>query len=145
MRVIEVDGTTTHELRRNVLREGRAAANVAFPEDDVQGTFHLAAVDEKGTVLAVASFSPQPTPYRPGARAARLRGMAVEPSWQHRGVGRLLLETAMERLKSAGMEVLWAHGRDSTIGFYRHLGWEVLGDSFMADPGIPHHVVLIDL
>jgi GNAT superfamily N-acetyltransferase len=145
MRVIEVDSTATHDLRRHVLREGKHDAEVVFPEDDVAGAFHLAAVDDGARIVAVASFSPEPTPHRPHARAARLRGMAVEPSWQNRGLGRMLVEAARERLRSEGFEVLWANGRDSTLGFYRRLGWDVAGDGFLTETGIPHHVVLTDL
>ncbi len=145
MHVVEIDAEATHDLRRRVLRDDRPGADVHFPEDDTPGTFHLAAVTEEGTVLAVASFTPEDTPHRPTSRCVRVRGMAVERGVQGTGVGRLLLQAAMDHLRSQGVEVLWANGRDSVLGFYERLGWRVLGEGFTTATGIPHHVVLIDL
>lgn len=145
MHVVEIDAEATHDLRRRVLRDDRPDADVHFPEDDAPGTFHLGAVAEEGAVLAVASFTPEGTPHRPTSRCVRVRGMAVEPGVQGTGVGRLLLEAAVDHLRREGFEVLWANGRDSVLGFYERLGWQVLGVGFTTVTGIPHHVVLIDL
>ncbi len=108
------------------------------------GALHLGVRDDDGALLAVASFSPGTAPHRPGARAVRLRGLAVEPTLQQAGVGRMLLGTAIERLRSQGYEVLWANGRDTVLGFYRRLGWQVVGQGFVM-AGHPHHVVTLEL
>jgi GNAT superfamily N-acetyltransferase len=142
--VVEVEADETYDLRRRVLRESRPASDVSFPEDHVPGALHLGVAGADGALRAVASFSPQPTPHRPDARAARLRGLAVEPPFQQAGVGRRLLDAAVERLREQGFQVVWANGRDGALGFYTRLGWRVLGDGF-AISGIPHHVVLLDL
>lgn len=144
LRVVEVGPEATHELRRRVLRGGRADADVRFPRDDEPGTFHLALTDDSGTVVAVASFYPEPTPWRPRARAVQVRGMAVDASRQRSGAGRTLLEAAYERARAQGFAVLWANGRDSALGFYERLGWQVVGEGFVFN-GIPHHVVVRDL
>ncbi|MGH9040447.1 MAG: GNAT family N-acetyltransferase, partial [Acidimicrobiia bacterium] len=98
-------------------------------------------------LVAVASFAPEETPYRPGRRAVRLRGMVTEPACQGQGIGRRLLEEAVVRLRGDGVEVLWGNGRDSALGFYRRIGYEVVGPGFLAGPAgdMPHHVVLLDL
>jgi GNAT superfamily N-acetyltransferase len=143
----DIEATQTHDLRRRVLRDGRSE-HLVFPEDDRPGAFHLGARAEPGgPFLAVASFSPESTPYRPGRRAARLRGMVTEPIHQGRGLGRSLLAEAVERLRASGFEVLWANARDNALGFYERLGFEVAGDGFLAGPAgdIPHHIVVLDL
>lgn len=146
MVVEPVEAAATHPLRRLVLRGGRPDAEVAFPEDERPGSFHLGVRARRDAPLvAVASFSPEPTPLRPGRRAVRLRGMAVEPAHQRRGVGRLLLAEAVRRLQGDGVEVLWGNGRDSALGFYRRFGLEVVGEGFRNEAGIPHHVVVVDL
>jgi len=145
--VAEIEAAQTHDLRRRVLRDGRSE-NLAFPEDDRPGAFHLGVRQTPaGPLLAVASFSPEETPYRPGRSAVRLRGMATEGACQGRGIGRRLVEEATRRLRTDGFEVLWANGRDGALGFYRRLGFEIVGDGFLAGPDgdIPHHVVLLDL
>jgi GNAT superfamily N-acetyltransferase len=145
VRVEEVPAEATHDLRWRVLRNRRPGAAVVFPEDARPGAFHLAVRDDTGTVLAVASFSPEATPYRPGP-AVHLRGMAVDPPFQRHGLGRLLITTVVERLRADGVAVLWCNARDSAAGFYARLGFEVAGEGFVPpESGVAHHVMLRDL
>lgn len=140
-----VPSEATHDLRRRVLRDGRADSNVVFAEDNVPGGFHLGAY-LGSRLVGVGSFSPEATPHRPGAVAWRLRGMAVDASVQGQGVGTALLEEAVRRLRGMGATVLWANGRDSALGFYERHGWKVHGDGFVTgDVNLPHHVVVYDL
>lgn len=146
IRVDVVPSEATHDLRRRVLRGGRADSDVVFAEDKVPSGFHLGAFDGAGRLVGVGSFSPEPTPYRPGAVAWRLRGMAVDESVQGQGVGTALLEEAVRRVRAAGATVLWANGRDTALGFYERHGWVVHGDGFVTgDVDLPHHVVVFDL
>ena len=152
MRVEEVEAAATHDLRCRILRNRRAGAPVVFPEDARPGAIHLAVrdVDDagggSGAILAVASFSPEPTPYRPGRSAVHLRGMAVDAPFQRHGLGRLLVTTVVERLRSDGVAVLWCNARDSAGGFYARLGFEVIGEGFvLPESGVAHHVMLRDL
>jgi GNAT superfamily N-acetyltransferase len=145
MIVVTVPAADCHHLRRQVLRDGRADAAVAFPGDDDPAALHLAAL-VGSHLIGVASFLPGTTPLRPGAPAVQLRGMAVEPAHQGTGIGTALMQTALDRLRSDGVAVLWANARDSALGFYEHLGMTVTGDGFRtADTGLPHHVVVLDL
>ncbi|MGH8991374.1 MAG: GNAT family N-acetyltransferase [Acidimicrobiia bacterium] len=147
MLVAEIEAAQTYDLRRRVLRGGRAE-HLAFPEDDRPGAFHLGArLVAGGPIVAVASLSPEPTPHRPERPAARLRGMVTEPDLQGQGLGRVLLAEATARLRVDGVEVLWANARDNALGFYDRLGFETLGEGFLAGPAgdIPHHIVVFDL
>ena len=153
MRVEEVPAEATHDLRWRILRNRRPGTPVVFPEDARPGAFHLAVRDGddvhaagSGAVLAVASFSPEPTPYRPGRSAVHLRGMAVDAPFQRHGLGRLLVTTVVERLQGDGVAVLWCNARDGAGGFYARLGFEVAGEGFMLpESGVAHHVMLRDL
>ena len=145
MLVEDVPAEATHDLRWRILRGSRPGATVAFPEDGRPGAFHLA-VRHEGTILAVASFSPEASPYRPRRSAVRLRGMAVDWPFQQHGLGRLLVTTVVDRLRADGVQVLWCNARDSAGGFYARLGFEVVGDGFvLAESGIAHHVMVLDL
>ncbi|HVW33489.1 MAG TPA: GNAT family N-acetyltransferase [Acidimicrobiia bacterium] len=147
MRVEEVPAEATHDLRWRVLRDSRPGAPVVFPEDARAGCFHLGVrAAGNSPLLAVASFSPEPTPYRPGAGAVHLRGMAVDRPSQHHGLGRLLITHAVERLQRAGVVVLWCNARDSAAGFYERMGFAVFGAGFvLTESGLSHHVMLRDL
>lgn len=141
----EVGAEATYDLRRLVLRGGRADADVTYEEDALPTTFHLVAVDDAGAIVGVSTWAPCTTERRPGARAWRLRGMAVAPSLQGGGVGSALLGAAVERLRGEGVEVLWADGRDAALAFYERHGWRVEGEGFDRAGGIPHHLVVLDL
>ncbi|HVF73610.1 MAG TPA: GNAT family N-acetyltransferase [Acidimicrobiales bacterium] len=144
-RIDAVPAEATHDLRRQVLRGDRADSNVVFPEDLVDGAFHLAAFDDD-VMVGVASFLPERTPFRPGAVAWRLRGMAVDESVQGRGAGTALLDEAVARLRGLGAEVVWANGRDTALRFYERHGWQVVGDGFVTgEVHLPHHVVVYDV
>lgn len=144
---------TTYPLRRAVLRDGRPEAEVRYAEDDLPGALHLAALDEPApgkaaAVVGIATLFPAPTELRPGRVAWRLRGMAVDPSVQGRGVGTALLDDAVARLRAEGAEVVWADGRDTALGFYERAGWRIEGDGFAVSIGhrdVAHHFVLLDL
>ena len=144
--VVEISAEDAHDLRRRVLREGTPSDEVRFEQDAWPATFHLGARDATGALVGIATFFPSPTPLREGRQAAQLRGMAVDTAHQGRGIGRRLLDAAMERLRSAGFEALWANARDTAVPFYRRLGMEVVGEGFLtSDTKLPHHVVVRDL
>ena len=144
--VVEISAEDAHDLRRRVLREGTPSDEVRFEQDAWPATFHLGARDAAGGLVGIATFFPSPTPLREGRLAAQLRGMAVDTAQQGTGIGRQLLDAAMERLRNAGFEVLWANARDTALPFYRRLGMEVVGEGFLtSDTKLPHHVVVRDL
>lgn len=144
MRVAYLDAPATHDLRRRVLRAHLPGSAVENPEDDLPGTAHVGVVDDAGGVVGVATVFPQPTSHRPGARALRLRGMAVDDAARGCGVGRLLLDAVVDLARAHGYEVVWGNGRDTALGFYRRHGWEVVGEGFES-MALPHHVVLLDV
>jgi ribosomal protein S18 acetylase RimI-like enzyme len=134
MRVVEVEVGRTRDLRARVLRPGVPLDQVGFPGDDGPGTVHLAAEDDEGAVVGIVTLIPD------GDRSVRLRSMAVDPALQGGGVGRLLVDAAVERLRAAGMQRVWCNARDTAIGFYERLGWTVTGPGFIEDvTGLPHH------
>ena len=130
----------TWDLRLRVL--GNASPG---PADAMPGVVHFAATDAAGRAIGVASVFPENTPWRPGRRGWRIRGMAVEPGLQRSGVGRAVLGGVLGHCRAGGAEVVWANGRDGALGFYERLGFAVVGDGFLEANGIPHHVVILDL
>jgi GNAT superfamily N-acetyltransferase len=143
--VEEITAAETHPLRRAVLRAGDPASDVRFPQDELPGAFHLGAFVD-GELVGVASFALAATPYRDAAVGWQLRGMAVHSDQQGLGVGAAIIAAAAERVRASGARVLWCNARDTAIGFYEKLGFNVYGDGFVTgDTGLPHHVMLLDL
>jgi ribosomal protein S18 acetylase RimI-like enzyme len=141
--VEDIPAAATHDLRLRVLRGHLADPDVSYPADHLPGSFHLG-VRERGRVVAIASFSVEAAPGRPDVRAARLRGMAVDPAHERRGLGRALVDAARQRLSAAGFDVLWANARTSALDFYRAQSFEVEGEEFTS-LDLPHQVVVLHL
>lgn len=132
-------------LRHKVLRPGRPESSARFEIDQQPGTWHLAAY-AGDRVVGVVTFFPDAYPGAPGRRAERFRSMAVEAEWRGRGVGKLLMHEAARRLREQGVELAWAHGRDSALGFYEKLGFRIDGDGFIdPDTDIGHHNVVAEV
>ena len=133
----------TYSLRARVLRDGDSAA-ARVPDDDLPGAWHLGA-RHSGALVGVASFYPRRCPLATDVAAMQLRFMAVDPAMQGRGIGRQLLEHAARELRKEKTGILWANGRDTALDFYTHLGFTVVGDGFIHEPGLPHHLIILGL
>ena len=142
--VIRLQAAGTRELRRRVLYGHVPDETAVYPHDGQPGSFHLGARAD-GALVAVASWYPEATDRRPARAPWRLRGMAVDPTYEGRGVGRLVFQAGVAELQSRGADLLWANARDGALEFYRRLGMTVVGDGFLAAGGLPHHVVVLDL
>jgi GNAT superfamily N-acetyltransferase len=72
---------------------------------------------------------------------AEVKSMAVVPEWQGRGVGRALMEAAIERARGEGRQTLVVATAAADIGnlrFYQRLGFRMRGierDAFTAATG----------
>jgi GNAT superfamily N-acetyltransferase len=138
---IEVRRATADEvrtLRRDVLRPGGSLAPTAYDLDPA--TVNIGAFDGD-RVLGCATVFPEP--YEGEPLAWRLRGMAVDPACQGRGVGRLVLDAATEAVEQVGVPLIWANARMTAMPFYQRLGWVAVGEVFSYGPAdIPHRVIL---
>ena len=139
-----VDPSELHDLRRRVLRAGRADAVVANPADADASTRHFAGYLD-GRLVVSASFFAEDGIFDAGAR--QLRYMATDPSVQGQGLGRAVLEHAERVLYAEGVRLIWANARDSALGFYRRCGWRVVEGSehISEETQIPHTVIVKDI
>jgi thiamine transport system ATP-binding protein len=142
--VVPVTAAETHDLRRRVLRTGTPSRRVEFAGDDDPATLHLGVRDATGRLVAISTWGQRPFPGGPKeGRAVQLRGMAVEPAEQGRGLGALLLEEGVERAFADGAELVWANARDHALSFYARHGFEVVGDGYLDETtAIPHHRIV---
>ncbi len=140
LEVHDVSAAATRPLRWQVLRAGRPFEETVFDIDERAGTIHLAA-SLNGGVVGVASVTPEPFGLEPRAGDWRLRGMATLPAVQRQGVGRTVLAHCVERVRAAGGQRLWCHGRTSALGFYQKLGFSVRGREFDRPSGPHWHLI----
>lgn len=124
-----------------VLYAHRAGDAPGFEDDDGRPWRYLAArpepnADVVGT-LAV-NWVELPDGLGPGM-GWRLRGVAVEPAWRKRGVGRALVDHAASAARSG--DVVWVNARIGARRFYERLGFDAYGD-YWDDPASGAHVVM---
>ena len=95
----------------------------------------LVAVDDDGTLLGAVTYVPgpeSPSAEFADADAAGIRMLAVGPKAQGRGVGKALVESCIERARSAGKAQIVLHTTDWMTTAHRIYGR--LG--FVRDPSI---------
>ena len=74
----------------------------------------------------------------PGEPASwKIRQVAVKESLQGRGIGRILMDAAIDRAREEGVSGIVLHSRAPVVGFYEAIGFHVVGDPF-EEVGIPH-------
>ena len=112
--------------------------------DDREDAMHLG-VFVGGELRCICSLfelsSPRLTPENP----IRLRAMATHPDSRGQGLGRRLVEFAIEQARMKGYDMLWCDAREVALGFYTSLGFEVI-DQWYEVPKIgPHKTMYFPL
>jgi GNAT superfamily N-acetyltransferase len=123
------------DLRWAVLRQGLPREEAVFAGDEDESTLHMAAF-HGGQAVGCATLHLSRLDDLP---AWQLRGMAVRPDFQRRGVGRRLLEGLDALLARDGLTLrLWCNAREPAVGFYRGMGWMVFSERFHIETAGPH-------
>ena len=145
LHIVELAAEQTHPLRRAVLRDGTATAEVVFDGDELASTFHLG-IGSDDEPVAVSTWLERRYPDRPADPGYQLRGMATRPEYRGAGFGSALLEAGIEICRKRGATLVWARARDSALEFYEHRGFGVTGSGYVdLATGVPHHDVIRDL
>jgi GNAT superfamily N-acetyltransferase len=140
--VVSTPPELLYDLRRRVLRNNDPAQNVADPRDHEEAALHLA-VFRAEDLVGCGSFYPSPPPFPAEGLTYQLRYLATDESVQRQGVGSRLLAAAEDLLRSRGVQLLWANGRDTALAFYDHEGWtrHVGSEHRSPETGLPHTVI----
>ncbi len=135
MQVRRIELSQTLQIRRQVLWPDRSPSGIIYPEDSGADTFHLGAFDDSGELLGIATL------YHDVDATWRLRGMAVIPDNQGKGIGARLVDASIDELRNLGATAVWCNARRAVTGFYQRLGWKIEGDEFEI-PGVGGHFVM---
>jgi GNAT superfamily N-acetyltransferase len=145
LRVERVDASALHELRSRVLR-GSDPTKPVHERDDEEATLHVGGFDGDRVVVS-ASFYLTPAPVHEELVSYQLRFMATDFDVQGRGYGAKVLAFAFEALRAKGAQQVWAHARDTALGFYVATGWRVVEGSehVSAESHLPHTTIVKSL
>jgi len=127
----------TWPLRLAVLRPGHPIESARFAGDHTPTTRHFGAFHE-GQLSGIASLYLAEMPDRPGLSAFHLRGMATAPEVRGLGLGCALVRACVGFAREHGAQLVWCNARTSAAGFYRKLGFEVVGGEFEIPDVGPH-------
>lgn len=125
-------------LRASVLRAHRPILESIYPEDGLPTTFHVVATHERHQLGCCTGLEAR-QPLCPEA-TYQLRGMAVHPRLQGRGIGAPLLARFEAEARHRGATMVWCNARVSAQNFYEKQGWTAIGDVFESVE-LPHIVM----
>jgi GNAT superfamily N-acetyltransferase len=122
------------DLRHAILRPGLPRETARFPGDDDPQTVHLAA---KAGPKVVGCATILVNEWN-GERACQLRGMAIDPAYQRRGIGRKMLAEVDLISAQKGTRLLWANVRKPATEFYQKCEWVIASEEFEIPTAGPH-------
>ena len=134
----KVKAEDTYQIRKSILRKGMTLSHEMSGDKEPE-TLHLG-LFESGELVCIGSFMKSSKKIFNGVQY-QLRGMASVASAQGKGFGKLLLEDAEEKLKNQGVEILWCNARTVALGFYKKLGYQIVGDVSQVEQVGPHFVM----
>jgi GNAT superfamily N-acetyltransferase len=122
------------DLRQAVLRQGLPRQAAYFEGDRADGARHYGAFDD-GQLVGCATVHLNTWEGRP---AWQLRGMAITPTHQFRGIGREILAFVETDLAATPVHQLWCNARVPAAPFYQKLGWTIVSAPFEIPTAGPH-------
>ena len=122
------------DLRWEVLRIGkpRETAHYIGIDEDPKTRFLVAYHD--GQMVGCSTLQTDP---RKGAKF-RIRGMAVHPEFQNRGIGSKIVEMLQKYAKENGSGI-WCNARIRAVPMYQRRGFVIVSEIFEIEGIGPHH------
>lgn len=136
----QINAKDTQDIRHRVLRPEQPESNAIYPNDDLEGTFHLGAF-ENDVLIGIASFYPEKSAIIMNSTQYRIRGVAAERGMRLKGVGSALLAAGEAEIWHHNAEIIWCNARIVAVGFYEKHGYRKVGKSFVI-PGIGEHYLM---
>jgi GNAT superfamily N-acetyltransferase len=137
------DASEIIDLRHRVLRAGLPRVEAIFPGDEIPTNYHFAAFEAStgSPALCCATFHLNSWEDHP---AWQLRGMATEPTWAGRGLGRGVMDLAVTTIRAASpVKFFWCNARLIAVPFYQKLGWQIASELFEIPTAGPHHQMIL--
>ena len=123
----------TIPVRHAELRQGKPIESCVFDGDDLAQHFGFY-IDEE-LVGIVSVFESRSDVFK-SALQFQMRGMAVVENHQYKGIGADLVRHVESNLQNGMPKILWFNARESAVGFYKKLGYKIIGEPLnIADVG----------
>lgn len=122
-----------YHLRYTVLRQpwGQPKGSEVLADEDQSD--HAIVVDSQMNEIVGVARMQTNTP-----KQGQVRCVAVSPSVQGRGVGKLLMNYLENIGQDRGYEEIVLDARENAVKFYVSIGYEIIGESYLLFGVIPH-------
>ena len=128
-------------LRHSVLRQPwqQPPGSERCPADADSTTVHaLLPADEPGPAPAAWAVGML---QRLDAQQGQIRFMAVAPAMVGTGLGRQIVAYLEHQARAMGLTEIILHARETAVGFYARLGYEMVGPSHTLFGVLPHFLM----
>lgn len=121
------------QLRNDILRKPLGLSFTPEELEKEKGEILIGAFEEEKMLGCCMLITQDPA-------TVRLRQMAVLNNVQGKGIGKALMQFAENIARDRGFRKMTMHARQTAIGFYEKLGYQVSGDQF-EEVSIPHYIM----
>lgn len=136
----QITSAETYPVRQPVLRPGLPIASCVFPGDDLNSTVHFG-IYENDSLTGIVSVFENSNALFTEEHQFQIRGMAILPEHQKKGLGEKLLQQAESYVKDKNGQLLWFNAREIAVGFYKKSGYHINGNPFDIE-GVGVHYIM---
>ncbi len=128
------DEQALRQIREQVFIEEQNVPTELEWDGEDETAFHLLAEDSEGNPIGTARMLPD----------GHIGRVAVLTRWRHCGIGSLLMQEMMRQAREKGHRKVFLDAQVAAIEFYRKLGFQTEGKTFL-DAGILHRHMVLEL
>lgn len=138
--ILKIDPETTISVRSVVLRPNRPIETCYFDGDNLPTTTHFGYYTESELVGIVSVFQKNNSTWDSKSQL-QIRGMAVLPSFQQKGIGESLLKQAISFALENEIQLIWFNARKNAVPFYEKNGFHKIGAAFEIESVGTHYLM----
>lgn len=137
----QIDNQDCIPLRQLVLRNNQPIKNCVFDGDELESTIHIGAFFQTNLVGIVSLMKYSNSEFN-SHKQYQLRGMAVHPNFQGKGIGKQLLQFSLAHLSRLKIDLCWCNARKKAVSLYHKQGFTVHGSEFEIPTIGPHFLMV---
>ncbi len=136
----KITSTETYPVRHIVLRAGKPIESCQFDGDELVSTHHFGHYLNNQIIGVISLFAIDNSHFIT-QKSFQIRGMAVLPAFQKQGIGEALVKEAEKFCTTQKADLIWFNARTTAVGFYKKMGYEIVGAEFEINEVGPHFLM----
>ncbi len=136
----KITALDTYPVRHLVLRAGKPIESCHFMGDELASTHHLGCFVGNQLVGVISLFEIENATFDK-QKSFQIRGMAVLETHQKQGIGEALVSEAESFCNKEKTTLIWFNARTPAVGFYKKMGYEIVGSEFEIKEVGPHFLM----